>query len=215
MSFLNQLKSQASALQSQQTVDAHKLLTNSAQTEEACQTLWNYVQELAKQLNVLMPPAPALSLDGKTPWPAMKLANFRFDARKKVLRDKEVYDYVAMGWDIVPQQGVPLQQSVSVNFPPDLERVEKRLACGQVEHERQNQRHPEKGSLQAIRFVYTTRARGSLQVRADHDKGQLDFRLANVAGFEVLSTNWPAARIQSPLLDEMAKLILAQPNRFI
>lgn len=145
----------------------------------------------------------------------MKLVDFRVDFRKKILRDKEVYDYIAMGWDILPQSGAPVAGAVSVNFPPDLERVQKRLAFGHVEHERKDVRHPEKNTLQAICFEYKTKARGNIMVTADHDNGHLQFRLANADGFGVVTTTWPATRIEHSLMDELAKLVVAQPSRFL
>jgi hypothetical protein len=145
----------------------------------------------------------------------MKLCAFRPDSRKKMLRDKEVFDFIAMGWDIVVREGAAPSGSVSVNFPPDLERVEKRIAAGAVKHERKEIRHPEKNSLQAIRFDYVMQARGNLMVTADHDKAQLRFRVANASGFEVLQTIIGAERISSDLLDEMAKMIVGQPNQFV
>ena len=92
MSFLNQLKSQASALQNQQRTELANTETSTATTDAACQKVWFYLSDLVRQLNVIEPPAPRFSLDGKTPWPAMKLANFNADFRKKRLRDKEVFD---------------------------------------------------------------------------------------------------------------------------
>jgi len=215
VSFLNELKSQATALQSKQAVQLENFEANTAQTEMACQVVWKYLQDLARHLNVITPQAPRFSLDGKAPWPPMKLADFRIDFRKKTLRDKEVYDYIAMGWEILPESGVPVAGMVSVNFPPDLERVQKRLAFGHVEHERKDLRHPEKNTLQAICFEYTTKARGNITVTADHDNGQLQFRLANADGFGVVTTTWPAARIEHSLMDELAKLVVAQPSRFL
>ncbi len=215
MSFLNQLKSQASALQNKQTADLARLEANAAEAERAAYTTWLYLQDLARQLNVIAPAGPRFTLDNKTPWPAMKLVDFRADARKKKLRDKDVYDFVALGWRIIPQDGPPVGGAVSVNFPPDLERVQKRLNYGHVQHERKDMRHPEKNTLQAIRFEYTTEARGNVTVTPDHDNAQLVFRLANANGFDVVTTTWPAARIQSDVLDELAKLIVAQPSTFI
>ena len=185
------------------------------ESEAACHIVWKYLQDLAVHLSVITPPAPRFSLDGKTPWPAMKLANFRVDSRKKKLRDKDVFDYAAMGWDIVPLTGAPVGGTVSVNFPPELERVQKRLAFGHVDHERKDLRHPEKNTLQAICFEYTTRARGNITVTADHDTAQLAFRLANADGFGVVSLSIPATRISYELLDERAKMVVAQPNRFL
>lgn len=215
MSFLNQLKAQASALQTQQSAQQQNLQAHIVATELACETVWKYLVELTRQLNVIQPAGPSLSLDGRTPWPPMKLSEFRADSRKKKLLDQNVYDYIAVGWDIVPQTGEVVEGAVSVNFPPELERVEKRLACGNIRHERKDVRHPEKNTLQAIRFEYQTQARGYLTVTADHEQGQLAFRLANLGGFEILNTSWPAARIQTDLLDELAKLIVGQPSKFL
>lgn len=214
MSFLNQLKLQASALETKQTQQLQNYEANAAKTEQACKIVWRYMQDLARHLSVITPQAPRFSLDGKTQWPPMKLVDFRADTRKKKLRDKDVCDYIAMGWDIVPREGSPVAGSVSVNFPPELERVQKRLSFGHVEHERKSVLHPEKNTLQAIRFEYTTQARGNITITADHDNAQLVFRLANADGFGVLTTIWQAERIDNELMDELAKLVVAQPNRF-
>jgi hypothetical protein len=215
VSFLNQLKSQAKALQSQQNQLQGHVEETTAQVEAACQFLLQYLQDLARQLNVIVPAAPPFSLDGKTPWPAMKLVDFRVDARKKMLRSREAFDYIGMGWRVVPRLGEPVGGVVSVNFPPDLQRVESRLAMGPVKHERKEVRHPEKNSLLAIEFDYITETRGNVVVTADHDKGQLEFRLMNASGFGILNTTWPADKVKGEVLDELAKLIVSQPQRFV
>lgn len=215
MSFLNQLKSQANALQSQQGVHQRDLEENTTRTEVASRFALNYLDDLARHLNVIQPHAPRFSLDGRTPWPAMKLVDFRVDARKKMLRGREVFDYVAMGWRVVPQVGAAVGGTVRVNFPPDLQRVEARLASGLVKHERKEVRHPEKNTLQAIEFEYLTETRGSVHVTPDHDQGCLRFRLLNATGFEVLTTTVPAPRVGAELLDELAKLLVSQPNSFV
>ena len=214
MSFLNQLKAQASALQDQQRSQVQNIEASSAQTEAACFKVWHYLSDLARQLNVIEPAGARFTLDGKTPWPAMKLTSFRADARKKRLLDKEVFDYMAMGWNIVPQFGVPVGGTVSANFPPDLQRIEKRLAEGSVRHERIEQRHPEKNTLLAVKFDYITESRGSVKITADHDNAKLVFRVSNASGFDILNTSWPASQVQTDTLDELAKMIVAQPSRF-
>jgi hypothetical protein len=215
VSFLNQLRSQAKALQSEQGQLQLNLEENTAQTEIACRCALPYLEDVARHLNVIGPAGPKFSLDGKTPWPAMKLADFRVDSRKKILRNREVFDYMAIGWRIGPRIGQPVGGTVTVNFPPDLQRVESRLAMGPVKHERKELRHPEKNTLQAIQFDYVTETRGSIVVTPDHDKALIAFRLLNATGFEILNTTWPAARIKTELLDELAKLIVGEPNRFV
>jgi hypothetical protein len=215
LSFLHQLKSQASALQSEQVQVQLGLEENTAQAEAACRIALPYLQDLARHLNVLAPAAAKFTLDGKTPWPAMKLTDFRVDARKKKLRDREAFDYLAMGWRVVPQIGSPVGGVVTVNFPPDLERVEARLAMGLVQHERKELRHPEKNALQAIQFDYMTETRGNVTVTPDHEKGLIAFRLLNASGFGIVNTAWAAAKITTEVMDELAKLIVSQPSRFV
>jgi len=215
VSFLNQLKSRAHSLQSQQGRQQLDLEETTAQTEVACRFALGYLEDLARHLNVIEPAAPKFSLDGRTPWPAMKLTEFRVDARKKMLRSREVFEYFAMGWRIVPQIGQPVSGTVRVNFPPDLQRVQSRLAMGPVRHERKDLRHPEKNTLQAIEFEYITETRGNVQVTPDHDQCALAFRLLNATGFEILNTTWSATAIRTEVMDDLARLIVSEPNRFV
>src|SRR5215218_5746923 len=185
MSFLDQLKSQAYALQSQRAVQDRQSEETLARTEQACRVVLSYLQELARQLSIIEPAGPEFSVDGHTPWPAMKLTQFRVDSRRKRLRNREVFDYVVIGWQIVPQVGQPVSASVSVNFPKDMQRVEDRLAMGPVQHGRVEVRDPQKSVLKEVRYEYLTQTRGSVTGAADHDSGQLHFRLLNTAGFGV------------------------------
>lgn len=215
MSFLSQLKSQASEVKSQREQQIQDVEANTRATEIACQEAWRYLQELAPQLNVLMPAGPVLSLDGKTVWPTMQLVGFRADARKKTLRNREVFDYIAMGWNLQPKPGGNRSGVVTVNFPPDLQRVEANLRAASVPHERQDVRHPEKNTLQAYRFEYQMEARAYVTITPEHDQGTVAFRLVTVSGFGVQDVVWPAAQVTVGLMDELAKLLLQQPSRFL
>lgn len=215
MSFLNQLKTQAHALRSQHSAQQLSAEARVAQTETACQTVVAYLADLAQQLNVITPPACAFTLDGKTPWPAMKMTDFRCDVRQKRLRGAAVVDYIGMGWRVLPKTGLPVKAAVSVNFPPELERVEARLALGHLTHERLEQRHPATHKLLAIRFEYTTELLGSVRITPDHDQSSLAFRISNATGFEVHTAQLAADAINSTALDELARLLVAQPSRFL
>jgi hypothetical protein len=215
VSFLEQLKSQANSLQDRQASVQQDVQANALQTEQACAQVWQYLGELAKQLNVLQPAGAAFSLDDKTPWPAMKLEKFGVDARKKNLRDKEVFNYIAMGWTITPKMGVPVGGAVTVTYLPDVDRIQKRINLAHVAHERKEQRHPERHNLQSVRFDYTTQARGFVTVSANHDAAQLSFRLANAQGFNVQEKVLDCRAVNHAVLDELAKLIVAQPSSFL
>ena len=215
MSFLSELKNQASALQNLQQGDHASLAANTAAVELACKVANKYLQDLCAQLNVIAPPAHGnYSLDGKTPFPQLTLRNFRCDARQKMLRSQGVFDYIGVGWDLLPTTGQIATHSVTVNFPPDLERVAQRLATGQIKHERKEQRHGDTNKLQAYIFEYTTQVRGSIMLTPQHDSGTVDFRVANVGGFELLNTSYPAAQVTQALMDELAKKLVGQGSRF-
>ncbi len=215
MSFLNQLKSQAQAVQVQRGAEDRRLEEFTEQTERACRLILPYLQDLGRQLNVIQPDGPSLSLDGTTPWPAMRLVDFRVDARRKMLRDREVFDYLGMGWRIVPKAGAVGTGVVTVNFPIEMKRVEDRLMMGPVKHDRREVRDPTRNNvLREVRYEYLTETRGTLTATAQHDSGHLHFRLLNLSGFEVVQTLWPATRIDQALLDELAKRIVGQPSTF-
>jgi hypothetical protein len=144
----------------------------------------------------------------------MKLSNFHADARKKMLRDKEVFDTMTLGWTITSKMGVAVGGAVTISFLPEIERIQQILTFAHVEHERKETRHPQRNSLQSVRFEYTTQARGNVSVKADHDAAQLVFRVANANGFGITTSTIPVARVTSDLMDEMAKLIVAQASTF-
>ncbi|MFL6692364.1 MAG: hypothetical protein ACJ8GO_05340 [Ramlibacter sp.] len=214
VSFLNQLRSKAGALENQQRRQEQNFEENAARCDTASRAVQHYFGELARQLNIIEPGAPALTLDGRTPWPPMRLVAFRTDARRKSWRGREVFDYIGLGWDVVPRNGPAIGGMVRANFPPDLERIESRLAIGLVEHERREERHPDKNSLLAYRYEYVTRTRGSVTVTADQDTGRMLFRLVNTSGFGLATPEFAAERVDTALLDDLARRIVSEPNTF-
>ena len=215
MSFLSELKNRANALQGLQIGAQQNFSLNTQACEAACRMAQAYLQDLCAQLNVIEPPAPgAYSLDGKAAFPALVQRHFHCDARRKMLRNADVCDYIGVGWDLLPGTGQVATHTVTVNFPPDLERVTQRLSVGQIQHERKEQRHPQTNKLLAYVFEYQTESRAFITLTPDHDSGQIAFRVSNVGGFGVQNALYPAAQVTSALLDELAKKLLGQPSRF-
>jgi hypothetical protein len=58
-------------------------------------------------------------------------------------------------------------------------------------------------------------ARASVRVTPDHDNGSFDIRLAAVGGLEIANTRYTVAQLNTAALDELAKLIVGQPSRFM
>lgn len=214
MGFLDQLKQEAQAVQARQGEAVQHLDAHVAATEGTCQQVARYLSELAAQLNIIQPPARRLTLDGKTRWPDMKLAEFRFDTRKKILRQKEVTDHIALGWRVVPAVPTAERGSVSVNFPPDLERVEARLRAGQIKHERLEQRNPDTNKLLSIVFEHDWAARGSVVFTADHDLAQFSLRMTGVVELSVQQQTVSVAQVTTAWLDDLARAVVGQSSRW-
>ena len=218
MSFLSELKSRANTLQGLELGAQRDLMAGTEACEQACRTALVYLQDLCAQLNVIQPPADGVySLDGKAPFAVSTVLaqrNFRCDARRKMLRNAEVCDYIAVGWDLLPATGRVATHSVTVNFPPDLERVTQRLSFGQIQHERKEQRHPQTSKLLAYVFAYQTASRAFITLTPDHDTCQIAFRVSNVGGFGVQNAVYPATQVNSAVMDELAKKLVGQPSRF-
>ncbi|QJW85221.1 hypothetical protein HK414_22780 [Ramlibacter terrae] len=215
MSFLHQLKNQASALQTQRSALDEQLEAKSAQVETACATVLSYLQDPARQLSVIEPESAPFSLDGKTPWPPMKQVDFRVDARRKMIRDREVFDYIAMGWRIEPKMGVPVCGVVRCELPDRA--AARRVAAG----DGPGQARPPRSAPPREGFA----AGSALRVRHP------DARLGHGAGRPRQGAaalpppqhqrlrdgdgHRPAQRVDQSALDELAKRIVAQPDRFV
>jgi hypothetical protein len=53
-----------------------------------------------------------------------------------------------------------------------------------------------------------------VQITPDHDDGVVAFRILNASGFGVLQRSVPAVQVAAELMDELAKLLVGEPNRF-
>jgi len=212
MSFLQQLKNQAQDLQAKEGQVVQHLDAHVTATEQACQRVWHYLSDLAAQLNIIQPASRDISLDGKHKWPAMKLSDFRFDARKKILRQREVTEHLALGWRIVPVAPTRERGRVSVNFPPELERVENRLRAGKILHERLEQRHPDTHKLLAVVFEHDLAVRAGMVFTPDHDQARMGVRVMCVNGLVTTQVDVPVSQIGTAWLDDLAKAVVGQPS---
>lgn len=214
MNFLNQLKAQAQSLQAVEQVQAQGRAERIESVERAAHKVWRYLDELAAQLTILQPDGPRLSADGKTPWPAMRASDFRTDARRKKEQDVELFDYIIMAWKLTPKMGVVVQGSVSAVLLAEVQAIEAKLNAAQVRYEKTERRIPPRNALESVRFDYATEARGVVRVQPRHATGQLEFTLTCVTGLEARSRVWSSSELDSTGLDELAKLIVGQDNRF-
>lgn len=212
MGYLDDLKRQAEAARAKLTVDSAALERNSLVVDSACQAAARYLLSLAQQLNVLQPTSKAVfRFDAKNVFRDLKLSNFRTDSRMRRHRGAEVFDHVVLSFDLRTGQRV----TVAKDFPPEIARVEARLAqCG-IEFHDEALYDPEDGRFLEKRFEFVADFHGSVRLIPDHDSGWIQFQLANLEGFETVTVRFPAFEVGTARLDDLARWIVGQPNGFL
>lgn len=212
MGFLDDLKRQADALKSEMSQDTATLARHAAAVEAACQATWTYWLELAPQLNVLqMRPKVRFSIDNRTPIEDLVRCDFRVDARRKPLRQQEVFDHVVLHG--LQKSGRML--TLSKDFPPEIERLESRLRQAGISADVTTVRNPDNGSLREVRYTFLADIVTLVRLVPDHDAGTVTFHVMNLDGLETLKATFEATRVDADLLDELARWLTGEPHAFL
>jgi hypothetical protein len=181
--YLDDLKRQAEEAKARQTVDTAALDRNAMLTDAACQSAFRYFNSLAQQLNVLQPVSRAVfRFDTRNEFRDLRLSGLRADSRQKRLRGADVYDHVLLGFDLKTGKRI----TVAKDFPPEIERLERRLnQCGAAFHS-EILKDAETGRFLEKRFEFVADFHGVVRVLPDHDSGWIRFELVNLEGFETV-----------------------------
>ena len=212
MSFLDDLKKQAGNLQAQQDDGQRSVARNGQLVEAAARLLRDYLMELAANLDVIHP-APKLryALDRRVVLEGLPRTEFRFDARRKILRDVDVLDYIIMAAVVRGPRAV----QVAKDFINEMEGLERRLEQAAILYEREPIRHADNGRLIEVRYAYDADVQVALRVTCEHDRGTLHFSLRNFDGLETVECELPAHLVNQSRLDELARWWVGEPNRFL
>lgn len=212
MGFLDDLKRQADAIKAQQTRDTSGIERNTALVEAACKNVLDYFVALAPQLNVLQRITSArYVLDRQTSFTDLQQKDFHADARRGALNQQRVFDHVVLHWQLFGTGNLVLHK----NFLPDIEKLESRLRQSGAEVDSEAVRHPDTGKLQSMRYSLALKFRAQIRVKPLHEEGCVQFLLNNLDGFESVTVDFPASEVHNRRLDELARLILGEPNEFL
>jgi hypothetical protein len=215
MSFLDELKKQAEAVRSRQQVDDQTFLRHARATDEACKATFHYWLELVRQLEVLRPPVPARyvfdsrhALDG--PADGLRFSEFRCDARRLPVRGIELYDHVVISCWVRSGR----RMTIDKDFPSEIERLKARLQQAGIMAAEETLRDDATGRYVTTRFEFEADVRVGVRLTPDPENGRAQFTAMNFDGLESTVVEFDAARIDTPLLDELAKWWLGEPNSF-
>lgn len=215
MGFLDDLKKQAQAMQKQQRIDEAAFERNALLTDQACKTVFQYWMELARDLNVIKPPArgrwvfdAANVLDGMLE--GLRLEDFRIDSRRKRMRDLELYEHAVITCWVHGRRRLEIVK----DFPPEADRVAARIAQAGIIVPADMLRDDLSGKFRASRFEFDADVRMGARAVPDHEQGKIQFTATNFERLESLVVDFPAQAISHEVLDELAKWWLGEPNTF-
>jgi hypothetical protein len=215
MGFLDDLKKQADALRNRQEVDEVTFLRNAQAVDAACKATFHYWLELGRQLDVLRPPVNVRyafdnrhALDG--PADRLRFGEFRCDARRKTLRGIELYDHVVASCWVRGGR----RMTIDKDFPTDIERLRARLQQAGIMAPSHILRDDATGRFVAERYEFDADVRVGARLTPDHETGRVEFTAMNFDGLESTVVEFPAADVDTPLLDELARWWLGEPNGF-
>lgn len=216
MSFLDNLKRQAEATAAAQNNQAGNVERQTLWVEAACKQALAYFHTLAQQLNVLQPVSGGRhQLDRQTVFNPLAQQQFRVDARRGDFGQGavkgEVFDHVVLHWEMHSGQALDL----SKDFPPDIEKLERRLRQSGAKVDTEVLRDADSSKLLCMRYRFPGVFLASVRLQPRHEEGLVTFKLMNLDDFDTVWATWPAADLTSAKLDELAKWIVGQPHCFL
>ena len=217
MSFLDDLKQQAKAREAQLRGDLAVIERHVAQVEQACQTVWRYFDDLGRQLEVLRPTSGArYTLDPRAVLEGLSFSDFMADLRKKRVRlgpllERDLVEHIVLNARLASGQRVQLAK----DFPPEIEKLEARLAQAGIRALGEARREAETGRFIEQRYDFVADLTAGVRVLPLHEEGRLQFVVRNLDGLATVKATFAATDVNIERLDELAKWWVGQPHRFL
>lgn len=212
MGFLDDLRRQADELRASQQQLAGRNERNALLADAACKSAFQYWLQLAQQLNTLRPVNRSrYVLDARHVLHGLPATDFRVDSRRRTLHGQEAYDHVVLHWSVRGGRRLTLAR----DFVADIERLEARLTQAGIQPLSTATRDPDNGKLLAMHYEFDDTIACSVRLQPDHDRASLQLQLVNVEALETVRCVLPAIELGNGRLDELARWIVGDPNRFL
>jgi hypothetical protein len=210
MGLLDDLKRQAAQLQAHQKAQARNFGESVLVVDEAMHRTFLYLNDLVKQLNVLSPPCPRVfDIEPTVRFEGMRLTEFFIDFRKKLVQDRDRYNYISLTWQHRSEQVITVRKEL----PQVIARFENNLRAAGAEfttRETRNSRH----MVTHTDFTIKCMLRATIRIEAEPDTGTLRFKIRNVERFGSFDLIFTVDDITDPLLEDCARYILGESNQF-
>lgn len=208
-SLLASLKQQALAKLEGEEQKTSQQSDQLKRTSDALQRAFLYLNELARQLNVLKPPyEKAYSFFGVVDFDGMNWEEGRADYRvQQVSTEERFYDQVTMRYRLV----APKQFRVTRDNPAQ-EKLRKALFDHNVAFTADEEKN-DRARVERATFTFPCEIKAGLLLVGDLASGELVLKTRNIERFGTMEFRMTPDAISSESLDELALLILGKPSR--
>lgn len=211
MGFLDELKSQADSLTKEKQAYQTNLVANAELVDARMRQTFSYLNDLCKQLDIIKPPSGQIfQLHGVGTFEQLMLVDFFADYRKRKFNDAEVFDVVTLQFKHHSALNIQLKK----DMPHQIDQCEDALWRHNLKFKREDVRN-EEGKMRWTEFTIPCSINAEASVQGDYEHAQLIFKLKNFERFETLTVAFQAAIFGESILEDFARLIVGQPNRFL
>lgn len=206
MGLLDELRRQADGIRDDARGARQRREENLAATESAAARMFKYFVDLFKQLEVIRPANPtAYAIPHFGTLEGLKLAEAFADYRRKMLGDRQVYDYLSfmITWAAEPPMVVTRDMPNTVKAARDalwqygLRAVEEEV------------RLPGAGTQKVV-FTLPRKLVTHMTVTVNYEDATLDVATRNLMRLGQDDFRFPAASVTETLVEELARATLGQ-----
>jgi hypothetical protein len=210
MGLLDDLKKQAEAAKQQDQGRSELQAKNTALVETAMRKTFKYLNDLVNQLNVLKPDTNR-TFDVQTSgrFEALKMTDFFVDYRSKKIADKEHLDHIILSFRCLNDKELIVKKDSPLTIKAFIEYMREHNIRHELQEFKNEKRFVTHGEFK-IPCVVTTK----VTIQADSEKAQAHFFIRNVDRFGILELTFDAVDLDDNLLEEFAKFLIGQPNKF-
>ncbi len=210
MGLLDDLKRQADQLKAHRSAQQRDFGESVLEVDDAMHHSFLYLNDLAKQLNVLTLPSPrTFDLEPSVRFEGLHLTDFFIDYRKKTVLERDRYNYINLTFQQKSAETIKVRKELPANiakFESNLRRAGATFEMNEIRNARQMVTHAD--------FNIQCMLRASIRISAEHESCNLRFTIRNVerlGGFDLV---FRPDELNDPLLEDCARYILGEPNQF-
>lgn len=206
---LEHLRRQVQAQQQDDSAKQRELAAQEKRMDAALRSIFTYCHELVQQLNILHPPiGRQYSMLGSFAFSDLEWKQGFADYRTRPDSAEAIYETVSVSCQLSKGEQVQIERDgISAdNFRKSLFDQGLVFSCNEIRNARQ--------MVEKVIFSIAAEVRINLRWRADPGRGVLVLEARNLERFGSLSYELKPESVSQAMLDELARLLLGQPNRF-